>query len=154
MKKIIFLSILFFSSMAVSVFAAEPQPTNAMPAVSPQPATSQSAAPADDLNQFIYSYGTILKANAGEVVLQEYDYDSDVEKEVTYQVDPAVKLEGVKAVTDLVPDDVVEVYYLEQDGKKTAKIIRKEAVEEDSSLTKNNRAEDPFFSQSSETLML
>ncbi|MCB9757663.1 MAG: hypothetical protein H6753_04470 [Candidatus Omnitrophica bacterium] len=79
-----------------------------------------------DLSQYIYSYGAVLKVGAAEIVLQEYDYDSDVEKEVAYQIDPAVKLDGFKAISDLAPEDVVEIYYSEQDGKKTAKIIRRE----------------------------
>jgi hypothetical protein len=79
-----------------------------------------------DLSQYVYSYGAVLKVSAVEIVLQEYDYDSDVEKEVVYQIDSAVKLDGFKGISDLVPEDVVEVYYLEQDGKKIAKIIRRE----------------------------
>ena len=84
-----------------------------------------------DLSQFIYSYGTVLKISPTEIVLQEYDYDSDVEKEVTYQIDPAVKIDGFATVLNLVAQDVVEVYYSEQNGKKIAKIIRQEAIEED-----------------------
>lgn len=79
-----------------------------------------------DLSQYIYSYGAILKVSAAEIVLQEYDYDSDVEKEVVYLIDPAIKLDGFQAISDLVAEDVVEVYYSEQDGKKIAKIIRRE----------------------------
>ncbi len=79
-----------------------------------------------DLSQYIYSYGAVIKVSAAEIVLQEYDYDSDVEKEVVYLIDSAVKLDGFKGISDLVPEDVVEVYYLEQDGKKIAKIIRRE----------------------------
>ncbi len=90
-----------------------------------------------NLNQFIYSYGTVLKVSPDQVVLQEYDYDSDVEKEVAYQIDPAIQLEGFKAITDLAPQDVVEVYYLEQDNKKTAKIIRREAIEEETAAPAN-----------------
>ena len=79
-----------------------------------------------DLSQYIYSYGAVLKVGAAEIVLQEYDYDSDIEKEVVYQIDSAVKLDGFKAISDLAKEDVVEIYYLEQDGKKIAKIIRRE----------------------------
>lgn len=90
-----------------------------------------------DLNKYIYSYGAVLKVGATEIVLQEYDYDSDVEKEVSYQIDSAIKLEGFKAVSDLAVEDVVEVYYLEQDGKKIAKIIRREIIEDENSTLEN-----------------
>ncbi len=90
-----------------------------------------------DLSQFIYSYGAVLKVSASEIVLQEYDYDSDVEKEVSYQIDPVVQLNGFKAVSDLAVEDVVEVYYLEQDGKKIVKIIRREVVEDENSASEN-----------------
>lgn len=103
-------------------------------------AVSDPAAPvqgAEELSQYTYSYGTVLKASNTEIVLQEYDYDSDVEKEVVYKIDPAIKLEGIKAVTELVADDVVEVYYKEENGAKVAKIIRKETVEEESLADQN-----------------
>ncbi len=90
-----------------------------------------------ELSQFIYSYGTVLKVSPTEIVLQEYDYDSDVEKEVIYSVDVTIKIEGFKALTDLVSEDVVEVYYLEQDGKKIAKIIRREIIEEENTSPEN-----------------
>lgn len=79
-----------------------------------------------DLSQYVYSYGAVLKVSATEIVLQEYDYDSDVEKEVLYQIDSAIKLDGFKAISDLVPEDVVEIYYEQKDGKMIAKIIRRE----------------------------
>ncbi len=103
-----------------------------VPAVHAAAEDDVSAATQVDLSQFIYSYGTVLKASDTEITLQEYDYDSDVEKEITYQISAETKLEGIKAVAELAPEDVVEVYYLEQDGKRTAKIIHREVVEDES----------------------
>lgn len=130
MRKLVFLPILLLV-MTTGIALAQGS----------QPVDTQPAAPEEDLSKFIYSYGSVLKVSPSELVLQEYDYDSDVEKEVTYQLDAAIKLEGLKAVTDLVTEDVVEVYYLEQDGKKIAKIIRREAMEDDSQITKSDSEE-------------
>ena len=84
-----------------------------------------------DLSQFIYSYGTVLKVSDSQITLQEYDYDSDVEKEITYQINAETKCEGLTVVTELVAEDVVEMYYLEQDGQRVAKIIHREVIEDD-----------------------
>ncbi len=132
MNKILLSSVLFLIFGVSNIYAADAPvaaPINATPAVA-----------AEELSKFIYSYGTVLKVSAIEIVVQEYDYDSDVEKEVTYQIDPAIQLQGFKAVADLVPDDVIEIYYIDQDNKKIAKILRKEVVE-DEALTSGNTPE-------------
>lgn len=123
----VFALIVATSLLTAPVFAAEesaPTPTPQTPA-------------AVDLSKFIYSYGAVVKVSASEIVLQEYDYDSDVEKQVTYQLDPEVKLDGFKAISDLAVEDVVEVYYAEQDGKKIAKIIRREVIEDENASSEN-----------------
>ncbi len=115
------------SLLTAPVFAAEESAPSQTP---------QAVAPVD-LSKFIYSYGAVAKVSANEIVLQEYDYDSDVEKQVSYQLDPSVKLDGFKAITDLAAEDVVEVYYTEQDGKKIAKIIRREVIEDENTSSEN-----------------
>ncbi len=110
-----------------------------VPAVYSAAEDEQSALAQTDLSQFIYSYGTVLKVSDASITLQEYDYDSDVEKEITYQINAETKLEGLKAVTELVAEDVVEIYYLEQNGQRTAKIIHREVIEDDAAA--NNGAE-------------
>ena len=95
---------------------------------------SESVLTQVDLSQFIYSYGTVLKVAEKTITLQEYDYDSDVEKEIVYQIVDDTKLEGLKAVGELVVEDVVEVYYLEQDGQRVAKIIHREVITDDVGL--------------------
>jgi len=107
----------------------------AVPAVYSAAKDEQSVLSQVDLSQFIYSYGTVLKISDSEITLQEYDYDSDVEKEVTYQINAETKLEGLKAVTELVTEDVVEVYYLDQGGQRVAKIIHREIVDDDVTTT-------------------
>jgi hypothetical protein len=110
-----------------------------VPAVYSAAEDEQSALAQTDLSQFIYSYGTVLKVSDASITLQEYDYDSDVEKEITYQINAETKLEGLKAVSELVAEDVVEIYYLEQNGQRTAKIIHREVIEDDAAA--NNGAE-------------
>ncbi len=131
----VFLPLFLTGIITARAFAAQENVSSQTPTTDPTVASSM--APTTDLSKFIYSYGAVLKVSATEIVLQEYDYDSDVEKEVSYQIDPSIKCEGFKAVSDLAAEDVVEIYYLEQDGKKTAKIIRREIVEEENSSPEN-----------------
>ncbi|PIU42466.1 MAG: hypothetical protein COS99_00005 [Candidatus Omnitrophica bacterium CG07_land_8_20_14_0_80_42_15] len=79
-----------------------------------------------------YSYGTVSKMAADQIVVSEYDYDKDAEVEVTYLIDPKVELENVTAVGDIAVGDAVEIEYVAQDGKKTAKaIVVEKALEEE-----------------------
>lgn len=110
--------------MATAVFAADEGLDN-KPQGEPAAQT--------DLSQFVYSYGAVVKVSSTEIVLQEYDYDSDVEREVVYQLDSAIKLDGFKVIGELSTQDIVEVYYVEQDGKKIAKILHREIVEDENS---------------------
>ncbi len=126
------ISNVFFPLFLIGVFAS-----TVFAAVENTNKLSDAAGSSVDLSKYIYSYGAVLKVSATEIVLQEYDYDSDVEKEVSYQIDSAIKLEGFKAISDLAAEDVVEVYYLEQEGKKIAKIIRREIVEDENSTPEN-----------------
>lgn len=85
-----------------------------------------------NLDDYVYTYGSILKISDTEIVLQEYDYDSDEEKEVFYTIDSTTKVEGVASLKDIAVGDVVELYYSASGDKKTAKLIRKETGEEES----------------------
>ncbi len=99
----------------------------------PDAAPAQTETQQAEISQYIYTYGTVIALDEKQITLQEYDYDSDDEKEVTYLLDPAIVLEGAGTMAEIAVDDAVELYYEEQDGKKTARVIRKEVIEEDGS---------------------
>ena len=73
-----------------------------------------------------YSYGTVVSVNEPkrEIVLTEYDYETEEEFSVIYSVDPNVKLENVSVLKDIKPNDQVDVeYVIKEDGKKIIKNI-------------------------------
>jgi hypothetical protein len=89
-----------------------------------------------------YSYGIVSSVSANQIVVKEINYDTDEETDVTYSIDPAVKLEGVESLTDIAAGDMVDIDYVVKDDKKIAKIISvekempvEESVEEDVEAT-------------------
>ena len=120
--------ILFFL-MAGLVIAQE----NEVVAPAVQNAEDQSANDEDmlkDNDEMSYSYGSVVSTAADKIVLSEYDYESDQDVEVSYQVAAETTVENVKAITDLVKGDNVEIFFKEVDGAKKAQVITKE-IEED-----------------------
>jgi hypothetical protein len=78
-----------------------------------------------------YSFGVLKSASASEVVVTEYDYEQDKDIDVTYAVDPKVKLENADAVQNIAVGSNVEIDFVTKDSKKTAVAISVEkAVEE------------------------
>ena len=67
-----------------------------------------------------YSYGTVVRASAAELVVSEYDYETDQDVEVTYALDPAVQLDNVANVSEIQAGDGVDIDFVTKDGKKTA----------------------------------
>ena len=87
------------------------------------------AVPAEDLTN--YSYGTVVRASAQEIVLSEYDLATDGDVEVTYKIDPNVEMENIKAIEEVQPGDNVDLDYVEKDGVKTAVYIAREVLGEE-----------------------
>jgi hypothetical protein len=55
--------------------------------------------------------------------VSEYDYEKDEYTSVAYAIDPAVKLDNVKSLTEIAAGDTVDIDYVVKDGKNIAKII-------------------------------
>ena len=70
-----------------------------------------------------YSWGTISSVSSNQIVAREHDYDKDEEVNVTYTVDPKVKLKNVKSLQDIKVGDSIEIDYVVKDGKKVAMAI-------------------------------
>lgn len=73
-----------------------------------------------------YSYGTIVevKKDSNEIVVSEYDWDTDSEVVTVYSVDPAAAFEGVGSLAEIEANDYVDIEFLPgESGKKTAKYI-------------------------------
>lgn len=90
------------------------------------PVTGHSAEEEPELDSSDYSYGEVVSATDQAVAVLEYDYESDEEKAVSYNVTPQTVLTNVGKVTELVKGDTVEVYFKDADGAKSAQMIIKD----------------------------
>ena len=70
-----------------------------------------------------YSYATVVSVSDKEIVVSEYDYEKDESVNVTYSLDPAVKLRNIGSLKEIAGDDAVEIIYTVKDGKKMATAI-------------------------------
>ncbi len=92
------------------------------------PVTFATAQNEEEIN---YSYGIVVSHSPEQLVVLEYDYDSDEEIEVSYEINAETAVENVESLDKLQKDDGVEVYYREKDGKKIAVSIEKELITDD-----------------------
>jgi hypothetical protein len=70
--------------------------------------------------------GTVSLATPQQLVVKEYDYETDADQDVTYAITDKTEFENLKTIMDLKAGDSVEVVYAEADGKKVALSISKE----------------------------
>ena len=73
-----------------------------------------------------YSYGTVISVTANQIVLSEYDVDTEESMRVTYTINAQTRFQNFESVDELEEYDDVEVEYIEEGGRKIALIITKE----------------------------
>jgi len=79
-----------------------------------------------------YSWGTVTSVSSNQIVITEYDYNSDEESDVAYTLAPYVKLDNVNSLKDIAIGDEVWVDYVVTEGKKVAVSIEvKESSDEE-----------------------
>ena len=97
-----------------------------------------------------YAYGVVANVSPDQIVLLEYDYDTDEDIEVVYNIDAGTKFENADSLQGIVIDDSVEIYYKEIEGKKIASIIAKE--DDGWEETEGMEAGEPAVDQSGEAV--
>jgi len=72
-----------------------------------------------------YGFGEVVKIEkeAGKITINEYDYDTGEEINVTYSVDPKVELENIAAWADIPVGGYIGVEYKLENNEKVAKYI-------------------------------
>ena len=103
------------------LMAEEAKPSTAPAA---EPAAEEAAQPvpaAADETEF--SYGTVKSVTADQIVVSEYDYDTDKDVDVTYSVPAGTKFENVATLAEIKVGDAVDIDFLTKDGQKTAAAI-------------------------------
>lgn len=70
-----------------------------------------------------FSYGTVKSVTADQLVVSEYDYESDKDVDVTYSVPADVKLEGASSLKDIAVGDAVDIDFMIKGDQKVASMI-------------------------------
>ena len=83
---------------------------------------------AQDEEDMDYSWGAVVEVSSDQIVVSEYDYDSDEEIDVVYKVSPDTELRNIEALKDLAEGDSVEIVYAFKGKDKIAKAITLEKL--------------------------
>ena len=67
-----------------------------------------------------YSWGTVKSLSSNQIIVTEYDYDNEEMVDVTYTVDPNVKLHNVESLKDIAVGNDVWIDYVIIEGGKVA----------------------------------
>ena len=73
-----------------------------------------------------YTYGSIVSASPVEVVINEYNYETDEESNVSYLINPETKFNNIDSAQSLVKDDNVDIYYKVIGDQRVARMITKD----------------------------
>lgn len=82
-----------------------------------------SRAPLAQEEELQYSWGRVSGLSSNQIIVKEYDYESDEEVDVSYVIDPGVKIENVNSLEEITIGDSVGIDFLARDSEKVAKVI-------------------------------
>ena len=97
---------------------------------------------AQEEEEMEYSWGAVSSVSSNQIVITEYDYDSDEGTDVTYAVDPNAELKNVDSLKDIAVGDNVDIEYVVRNGKKVAKIITVEKSSSEEEYTPSQTYEE------------
>ena len=80
---------------------------------------------AQDEEEIDFNSGTAkeVRVSSGEIVVSEYDWDTDADIDVTYAVAPDARVENADSWRNIASDSYVDFEFMEKDGKKTITYI-------------------------------
>lgn len=67
-----------------------------------------------------FSFGTVKSVTENEVVVSEYDYETNADVDVTYKVPAETEFENATTLKDIKAGDSIDIDFLVKDGVKTA----------------------------------
>ena len=97
---------------------------------------------AQEEEEMEYSWGAVSSVSSNQIVITEYDYDSEEGADVTYAVDPNAELKNVDSLKDIAVGDNVDIEYVVRNGKKVAKIITVEKSSSEEEYTPSQTYEE------------
>ncbi|MEW5894753.1 MAG: hypothetical protein AB1650_03180 [Candidatus Omnitrophota bacterium] len=65
-----------------------------------------------------YSWGTVVEISGQRLVLDEYDYETETNVQVTYEIDSNVEFENIESLEDVQQGNEVEVGFVEHEGQR------------------------------------
>lgn len=77
------------------------------------------------------AFGEVVRISTDQIILKEYDYDADMDKEISYVINSETKFKNVESKDDIQAGGLVEIFFWNEDGKRIAKIIEKDVYGED-----------------------
>jgi len=77
-------------------------------------------------DETLIELGTISRVEAGQLVIKEYNYDTNSDEDMKYVINDKTQFENIKSLADLKAGDSVEVFYEEAGGNKVALSVSKE----------------------------
>ena len=96
-----------------------------------------------------FSYGVVVKVDVSskEIVVSEYDYERDVENNISYSIDPDTKFEDGDSIKGIQKGDEISIDYIYRNGKRMARLIsiysdEYELEEEEEEETEYKEADD------------
>ena len=87
------------------------------------PAVPEAAPAGQAADETEFSYGTVKSIAADQIVVSEYDYDTDKDVDVTYSVPAGTTFENVASLQEIKAGDAVDIDYTLKDGKKVASSV-------------------------------
>jgi len=95
----------------------------------------QTAAPTASDVQWLWGDVVSVDIPNKSFVVKYLDYDTDIEKEISINVDEQTAFENIKSLEEINPKDTVSIdYVVSADGKNIAKNISVEKVEDEGAL--------------------
>ncbi|MCR4336916.1 MAG: hypothetical protein NUV91_03835, partial [Candidatus Omnitrophica bacterium] len=89
-------------------------------------AQGTSAATSAVENKGMIAFGTISKIEKDQIVLLEYNEETDAEEEKIYSVSDKTQFSDQLTLEDLLVGDPIEISYVDEGGKKVAQNIKLE----------------------------
>ena len=94
-----------------------------------------------------YTWGIVSSVSSDQIVISEYDYDTEKEIEVTYAITSDTELKNVDSLKDIAIGGNVDIEYVVREEKRVAKIISVERLSnEEEYMPSETYEEQPEYS--------
>lgn len=78
---------------------------------------------AQEVEETEFAWGIVASISSDKITVKEYDFDSDQETEVTYNIGADVELDNIKSLSDIEIGDSVDIEFMRESENKVATSI-------------------------------